>query len=40
MDITTIFLSNLRWEQMKPSLGASPEPYYIEIEPISKQGNH
>ncbi|KAK7691496.1 hypothetical protein QCA50_004895 [Cerrena zonata] len=37
MDITTVFLSNLRWDQMKPSLGASPEPYYIDVAPITKE---
>lgn len=35
--ITTIFLSSARWEDIKPPLGASPDPYYIDIDPPSKQ---
>ncbi|KAG2128757.1 OPT oligopeptide transporter protein-domain-containing protein [Suillus bovinus] len=35
--ITTIFLSSVRWEDIKPPLGASPDPYFIDIGPPSKQ---
>ncbi|KAG0697046.1 OPT oligopeptide transporter protein-domain-containing protein [Suillus ampliporus] len=35
--ITTIFLSSVRWEDIKPPLGASPDPYFIDIEFPSKQ---
>lgn len=35
--ITTIFLSSVRWEDIKPPLGASPDPYFIDISPPSKQ---
>lgn len=35
--ITTIFLSSARWEDIKPPLGASPDPYFIDIDPPSKQ---
>lgn len=38
MRITTIFLSSVRWEDIKPPLGASPDPYFIDIDPPSKQG--
>ncbi|EGO19735.1 putative origin recognition complex, subunit 5-like protein [Serpula lacrymans var. lacrymans S7.9] len=37
VNISTIFLSAVRWEDIKPSLGASPDPYYIDIEPHNKQ---
>ncbi|OJA16419.1 hypothetical protein AZE42_07233 [Rhizopogon vesiculosus] len=36
--ITTILLSSVRWEDIKPPLGASPDPYFIDIDPPSKQG--
>ncbi|KAG1852664.1 putative origin recognition complex, subunit 5-like protein [Suillus subluteus] len=35
--ITTIFLSSARWEDIKPPLCASPDPYFIDIDPPSKQ---
>ncbi|KAG2135112.1 OPT oligopeptide transporter protein-domain-containing protein [Suillus clintonianus] len=35
--ITTILLSSVRWEDIKPPLGASPDPYFIDIDPPSKQ---
>lgn len=35
--ITTILLSSARWEDIKPPLGASPDPYFIDIDPSSKQ---
>lgn len=37
--ITTIFVSDLRWEHMRPSLGAAPDPYYIDVQSSSKQGH-
>ncbi|KAI0072526.1 hypothetical protein K474DRAFT_1650853 [Panus rudis PR-1116 ss-1] len=36
-NITTIFISELRWDQIRPSLGAAPDPVYLEVEPQSKQ---
>ncbi|KAI0069946.1 hypothetical protein K474DRAFT_1702428 [Panus rudis PR-1116 ss-1] len=36
-NITTIFISELRWDQVRPSLGAAPDPVYLEVEPQSKQ---
>ncbi|EKM53224.1 uncharacterized protein PHACADRAFT_124702 [Phanerochaete carnosa HHB-10118-sp] len=29
--ITTIFVSEVRWEHIRPSLGAAPDPYYVDI---------
>ncbi|THG94427.1 hypothetical protein EW026_g7049 [Hermanssonia centrifuga] len=37
VDITTILFSDVRWEQIRPSLGAAPDPYFIDIPPLSKQ---
>jgi len=36
LDMTTIFISQVAWEGIRPSLGASPDPYYIDIPPPSK----
>lgn len=38
VDIVTIFISDVRWEDIRPPLGASPEPYYIDVPVLSKQG--
>ncbi|OSX57417.1 hypothetical protein POSPLADRAFT_1061624 [Postia placenta MAD-698-R-SB12] len=37
LDIVTIFISDVRWEDIRPSLGASPEPFYMDAPLISKQ---
>ncbi|OCH85973.1 hypothetical protein OBBRIDRAFT_890805 [Obba rivulosa] len=37
LDVITIFVSDVRWADMRPSLGASPDPYYIDIPALSKQ---
>ncbi|KIY47747.1 hypothetical protein FISHEDRAFT_44824 [Fistulina hepatica ATCC 64428] len=31
INITVIFLSQVRWKDMRPSLGASPDPFYIDV---------
>ncbi|KAI0072540.1 hypothetical protein K474DRAFT_1726816, partial [Panus rudis PR-1116 ss-1] len=36
-NITTIFISESRWDQIRPSLGAAPDPVYPEVEPQSTQ---
>ncbi|KAF9449872.1 hypothetical protein P691DRAFT_774394 [Macrolepiota fuliginosa MF-IS2] len=36
IDITIIFISQTQWQDMKPILGASPEPYYIDVKPLIK----
>lgn len=38
MEITTIFHSEVPWEQLRPPLGSSPDPYFIDVHPLSKQG--
>ena len=38
VDITTIFVSEVQWQSIRPSLRASPEPYYIDVPHLSKQG--
>ncbi|KAI0943786.1 hypothetical protein AcW1_002864 [Taiwanofungus camphoratus] len=37
VDIVTIFISDVRWEDIRPPLGASPEPFYMDIPVPSKQ---
>ncbi|PCH36912.1 hypothetical protein WOLCODRAFT_134400 [Wolfiporia cocos MD-104 SS10] len=37
VDIVTILISDVRWEDIRPPLGASPEPLYIEVPPLSRQ---
>jgi origin recognition complex subunit 5 len=38
IDITVILLSQTQWQDLKPPLGASPDPYYIDIKPLTKSG--
>ena len=38
VDITTVFVSNVRWEDIRPSLGASPDPYFIDVSTPDKEG--
>ncbi|KAH7925660.1 hypothetical protein BV22DRAFT_1194968 [Leucogyrophana mollusca] len=35
--ISVAFLSSVRWEDIKPPLGASPDPYCIDVEPPNKE---
>ncbi|KAM6496554.1 Origin recognition complex (ORC) subunit 5 C-terminus domain containing protein [Amanita muscaria] len=37
LDLVVIFLSQVRWEDMKPSSGASPDPYFIDIPSPKKE---
>ncbi|KIJ14874.1 hypothetical protein PAXINDRAFT_78384, partial [Paxillus involutus ATCC 200175] len=37
VNISVIFLSSVRWEEIKPPLGAAPDPYYINVDPLTKQ---
>ncbi|KAF8632083.1 hypothetical protein AX15_002059 [Amanita polypyramis BW_CC] len=37
LDLTVVFISQVRWEDMKPPLGASPDPYFIDIPPPKKE---
>ncbi|KAI0315446.1 origin recognition complex subunit 5 C-terminus-domain-containing protein [Amylostereum chailletii] len=37
VDITTVFLSHLPWEDYKPPLGAALDPYRMSVPPPSKQ---
>ncbi len=36
--ITVIFLSQIQWQDIKPTVGAAPEPYYIDVKPLTKLG--
>ncbi|KAI0360740.1 hypothetical protein OH77DRAFT_1418741 [Trametes cingulata] len=37
VDITTIFISENQWQDIRPPLRASPEPYYIDVPFLSRQ---
>ncbi|KAI0674235.1 origin recognition complex subunit 5 C-terminus-domain-containing protein [Trametes maxima] len=37
LDITTVFISEHQWQDIRPPLRASPEPYYIDVPYLSKQ---
>ncbi|GJE92400.1 Origin recognition complex subunit 5 [Phanerochaete sordida] len=37
VDITTVFVSEVRWDHIRPSLSAAPDPYYIDMSPSSQQ---
>ncbi|KAI1798294.1 origin recognition complex subunit 5 C-terminus-domain-containing protein [Ganoderma leucocontextum] len=36
VDVTTIFISEVQWQNIRPSLRASPEPYYIDVPYLAK----
>ncbi|KAF8876947.1 origin recognition complex subunit 5 C-terminus-domain-containing protein [Infundibulicybe gibba] len=36
LDLTVILISDMLWEDIRPPLGASPDPYYIDIPPPEK----
>ncbi|KAH7889029.1 putative origin recognition complex, subunit 5-like protein [Phlebopus sp. FC_14] len=35
--ISVIFVSYIRWEDVRPPLGASPDPYYLDVDPLTKR---
>ncbi|KAF5370931.1 hypothetical protein D9615_009797 [Tricholomella constricta] len=37
LDLTVVLISEVRWEDIRPSLGASPDPYFIDIPPPAKE---
>ncbi|KAF9479130.1 putative origin recognition complex, subunit 5-like protein [Pholiota conissans] len=37
LDLSVVFLSQVEWEDIKPPLGASPDPYYMDIQSLSKE---
>ena len=38
VNITTVFISEVQWQDIRPLLRASPEPYYIDVPFLTKQG--
>ncbi|KAF8962111.1 origin recognition complex subunit 5 C-terminus-domain-containing protein [Flammula alnicola] len=36
LDLSVIFISQVGWEDIRPPLGASPDPYYMDIQSPSK----
>ncbi|KAG6905457.1 hypothetical protein DXG01_002552 [Tephrocybe rancida] len=37
LDFSVILVSKVRWEDIRPPLGASPDPYFINVPPLSKE---
>ncbi|KAF8884420.1 origin recognition complex subunit 5 C-terminus-domain-containing protein [Gymnopilus junonius] len=37
IDLSVVFISQVGWEDIRPPLGASPDPYYIDIQAPSKE---
>lgn len=37
-NVSVVLLSSVSWEDIRPGLGASPDPYYLDVEPLIKQG--
>ncbi|KAG8220677.1 OPT oligopeptide transporter protein-domain-containing protein [Butyriboletus roseoflavus] len=35
--VSVILLSSVSWENIRPALGASPDPYYVNVESLAKQ---
>ncbi|KAJ7717730.1 putative origin recognition complex, subunit 5-like protein [Mycena maculata] len=38
LDLSMIFVSDMPWEDIRPAFGASPDPYYVDVEPLGKEG--
>ncbi|KAJ6618173.1 origin recognition complex subunit 5 C-terminus-domain-containing protein [Mycena sp. CBHHK59/15] len=36
LDLSIIFISEVPWEDMRPPFGGSPDPYYIDVAPPTK----
>ncbi|KAI6101091.1 OPT oligopeptide transporter protein-domain-containing protein [Pisolithus croceorrhizus] len=36
--VNVILLSSMRWVDLRPPLGAAPDPYFLDVEPLSKPG--
>ncbi|KAL4250234.1 Origin recognition complex subunit 5 C-terminal domain-containing protein [Pleurotus pulmonarius] len=34
--LSVIFLSRVRWEDIRPPLGASPDPFVVDVQPLTK----
>ncbi|KAF5324478.1 hypothetical protein D9611_004546 [Ephemerocybe angulata] len=37
LDLCVIFASEVGWDSVKPPLGAAPDPYFIDVPPLSKE---
>ncbi|KAF9221234.1 small oligopeptide transporter [Gyrodon lividus] len=37
VNISVILLSSVQWEEIRPPLGAAPDPYYMNVDPLTKQ---
>ncbi|KAI6022280.1 putative origin recognition complex, subunit 5-like protein [Pisolithus microcarpus] len=34
--VNVILLSSMHWEDLRPPLGAAPDPYFLDVEPLTK----
>ncbi|KAJ7251118.1 putative origin recognition complex, subunit 5-like protein [Mycena haematopus] len=37
LDLSVVFVSDVPWEDMRPPFGGSPDPYYVDVLPLSKE---
>ena len=37
LDLSVVFVSEVDWDNVKPPLGAAPDPYFIDIPPLTKE---
>ncbi|KAF9007118.1 origin recognition complex subunit 5 C-terminus-domain-containing protein [Cyathus striatus] len=37
LDITVVFVSQVQWEDIRPPYGAAPEPFFMDVAPLSKE---
>ncbi|KAG6373225.1 putative origin recognition complex, subunit 5-like protein [Boletus reticuloceps] len=37
INVSVILLSSVSWEDIRPAMGAAPDPYHVDVEPLAKQ---
>ncbi|KAJ7173867.1 origin recognition complex subunit 5 C-terminus-domain-containing protein [Mycena filopes] len=37
LDLSVAFVSDVPWEDIRPPFGAAPDPYYVDVAPLSKE---
>ncbi|KAF7324653.1 hypothetical protein MKEN_00506800 [Mycena kentingensis (nom. inval.)] len=37
LNLSMVFISEVRWDEIRPPFGGSPDPYYIDVKPLDKQ---
>ena len=38
VSVSIIFLTSIRWEDLRPPPGAAPDLYFLGVQPLTKQG--